>query len=180
MRSDALPRETVKPYHSNLDVYQRFILNNPKTSLRNRMSDLSSLDRPTTRAKTSASRASKRNIPLTQELSHESGKDDHAQSFDDAGVSKSDQPPRLAPIPSNKNTGTPSHRSDGWGGSSQRDMLDQGDDGYPADPRDAAGYAELQAAFERAYDKMLRDPPPSIIDTVIAIPSAMKVDRRTG
>lgn len=180
MRTDALPRETVKPYHSNLDVYQRFILNNPKTSLRNRMSDLSSLDRPATRSRNSSSRGNKKNAALTQDLSHESGMDDHAQSSDEGGVSKSDRPPRLAPIPSNKNNGTPSHISEGWGGSSQRDALEQGDDGYPADPRDAAGYAELQAAFERAYDKMLRDPPPSIIDTVITLVSEMKFDCRSG
>lgn len=171
MRTDALPRETVKPYHSNLDMYQRFMLNNPKTSLRNRMSDLSATDRPSTRGATggSSTRGNKRHRAPNQESTQDLGADDQALSYDEhgsGGAARSGRPPRLAPIPANKTSGPQSHRSDGWGGTSNGDMTEQGDEGYPTDARDAAGYSELQAAFERAYEKMLRDPPPSIVDTV--------------
>ena len=34
--------------------------------------------------------------------------------------------------------------------------------------QEAAGHSELQIAFERAYERMLRKPPPSIVDTVLS------------
>lgn len=34
--------------------------------------------------------------------------------------------------------------------------------------QEAAGHSELQIAFERAYERMLRQPPPSIVDTVLS------------
>ena len=39
---------------------------------------------------------------------------------------------------------------------------------FANDVQDAAGYSELQAAFERAYERMLKDPSSSVVDTVLS------------
>eukprot|EP00286_Rhodomonas_abbreviata_P008457 CAMPEP_0181324914 /NCGR_PEP_ID=MMETSP1101-20121128/20631_1 /TAXON_ID=46948 /ORGANISM="Rhodomonas abbreviata, Strain Caron Lab Isolate" /LENGTH=298 /DNA_ID=CAMNT_0023433157 /DNA_START=82 /DNA_END=974 /DNA_ORIENTATION=- len=176
MRTDALPRETVKPYHSPLDSFQRFILNNPKTSLRNRMSDLAMQEPGTnTRIGTiSSARGSKRHrntmpTELGDDLSlqEDDMEADHHSHRTGTNAPKSSRPPRLAPIPPNNMYGPQSSRSEGWEQSRDSERMNE-NSGYVNDPRDAAGYSELQAAFERAYEKMLREPPPSIVDTVLS------------
>jgi hypothetical protein len=149
MRESTAPMPPATGY-TNLDNYQRFLLNNPKTSLRNKMSDLGPTAVPKDRTTTKRSKR------------HEGTADRSVQSEGSAQVwtARSVQPHSATAV------GYDSSTLSRAGETSQSFAEDEPP--FDNDVQDAAGYSELQAAFERAYEKMLKDPPASVVDTVLS------------
>ena len=135
------------PVHTNLDNYQRFLLNNQKTSLRNKMSDLGPVVAP-------SRPGTKRSMVRTSA--------DTTQQLGASAEMWSSKPARQ----------TVDLRGGGdsvsRGGAAEQSFAVDDEAPFANDVQDAAGYSELQAAFERAYEKMLKDPPASVVDTVLS------------
>jgi hypothetical protein len=144
-RSTGLP--SYVPVHTNLDNYQRFLLNNQKTSLRNKMSDLGPVvapSRPGTKRSTVRTAA------------------DSTQQLGASAEMWSTKPARQTA--DSRGGGDSVSRS----GAAEQSFAVDDEAPFANDVQDAAGYSELQAAFERAYEKMLKDPPASVVDTVLS------------
>ena len=141
------------PVHNNLDNYQRFLLNNQKTSLRNKMSDLGPV--PPTASRDPSRAGTKRSAART-------ATDSTLQLEASADAWGGTMPAR--PAPGSRGGGGSVSRS----GAPEQSFVVDNEGPFANDVQDAAGYSELQAAFERAYEKMLKDPPASVVDTVLS------------
>jgi hypothetical protein len=149
LKSTGLP--SYVPVHNNLDNYQRFLLNNQKTSLRNKMSDLGPIGAPS-RPGTLAKRSS------TVRTAADSTQLQLGASAEMWSTKPARQTAEL------RDEGDSVSR----GGVAEQSFAVDDEAPFANDVQDAAGYSELQAAFERAYEKMLKDPPASVVDTVLS------------
>jgi len=151
VREGTAPHGIAPPVQNNLDNYLRFMLNNPKTSLRNKMSDMGPTAMPKDHARTSATRSKRHEAAGDHSLQSEGSMQiwtaktaqTHSVSRQDSTMSRAGDP-------------------------AQSFALEDDAPPFANDVQDAAGYSELQAAFERAYEKMLKDPPVSVVDTVLS------------
>jgi hypothetical protein len=137
---------------NNLDNFQRMMLNNPKTSLRNKLSDLG----PVVVVKKDATRvsaSSKRSKGKTTGM--KSGELLSTEVWSAKPAAHTASGMRQKSAAQDESTQQPYAE-------------DEAEVSFPNDVQDAAGYSELQAAFERAYEKMLKDPPVSVVDTVLS------------
>jgi len=142
------------PQHSNLDNYQRFLLNNPKTSLRNKMSDLGPVV-----VKDHARTGTRKSTNGGGTNGHTGGGDGPLEQTRHSDADTWNKPPRAV---------SRQHSALSRGDETQHSFVANHEAPFANDVQDAAGYSELQAAFERAYERMLKDPPSSVVDTVLS------------
>ena len=132
---------------SSLDNYQRLMMAGP-TALRDKMSDVGAS--VVVKKDTMRSSPTRRSKPGA-----EVARLDDTQDTDAASEAHQWSPNK----PSRSGSYQPSAQQSFAGGATEA---------ASADVQDAAGYSELQAAFERAYEKMLKDPPVSVVDSVLS------------
>eukprot|EP00960_Hanusia_phi_P015217 449368-Hanusia_phi.AAC.1 len=164
-------RHVEKPVHNALENFQRFMLDNPMTSLRNKMSDLnaSAYAKSPRRAKTgNPSEFTRMSMERTERY-------DKSSSFPPTSIVAATEAPassprvdRLAPIRKQRKEAHDGDQSSDMGGLTARLMTTMASNPLSGDLRYEAGYSELQAAFERAYQKMLQEQQPSVVDTILS------------
>uniref|UniRef100_A0A7S4H9Z3 Uncharacterized protein n=1 Tax=Guillardia theta TaxID=55529 RepID=A0A7S4H9Z3_GUITH len=162
-------RHVEKPVHNALENFQRFMLDNPMTSLRNKMSDLnvSAYSKSPRRVKTgNPSEHTRMSMDRTERYDKSNTLPPQSAMFASEPPSSSPRVDRLAPIRKQRKDGHDLDQSSEPGLTAR--LMTMTSNPLSGDLRYEAGYSELQAAFERAYQKMLHEQQPSVVDTILS------------
>jgi hypothetical protein len=144
--------------HTTLDSFQRIILANPRTSFRSNTADapLSSKS-PSILSKRHSQRPAKVEVGSPDKRgsinTHESYPSSLGHDIQAPHQAVESAVPESKSVPATRDS---------------RRRPDTQDTAITLGTVEEAGFSELQAAFESAYERMLRVPPPSVVDTVLS------------
>lgn len=148
----------LRPNHSTLDNFQRIMLANPRTSFRNNVADVPLNSKsPRSLPKRHSQRPAKLEVGSPDKRAGNNSNESFPASF-----GEDIQIPHQA-----MESTVPESRSAPVTRDSRR-RPDTQDSTMTLGTVEEAGFSELQAAFENAYERMLRVPPPSVVDTVLS------------
>ena len=148
--------------HSALDGFQRLMLENGK-------SVKTKFEFPMSPTKTSSHlRTSSESSPRPK-FQRPQTSDSNRRSTKHSGHGLNETPPATAHShrPADPQAHSYANKRAVSGGSARR-VETASSSVSKLDAFEEAGFSELQAAFEKAYDRMLRIPPPSVVDTVLS------------
>ena len=152
---------TLRANHSTLDSFQRIMLANPRTSFRSNVADMPLASKsPRSLPRRHTQRPAKLEIASPDRRST-----NHFPA--PVGMGEDIQIPHEA-----RESSVPESRSANVTRESERrrrpETQDSNASAMTLGTVEEAGFSELQAAFESAYERMLRVPPPSVVDTVLS------------